>query len=276
MKLPIELQEQLRRVCERDYEQNVDALLADVRGALSHPSVSSPAPRTPSGDVVIDIRNVVKEHRLHKKSEPVKALRGVNLQVHAGEIVACIGPSGGGKSTLMHLIGGLDTPTSGEVQVHGVALNTMNDQQRSTYRNSTVGFVFQFFYLQPYLNVQQNVEIPLMFRGEEKTKRSEAARAAIEAVGLTDRIQHLPHQLSGGQMQRVAIARALVNQPKILLADEPTGNLDTATGNEIIQLLERINQEHNTTIVIVTHDTAVAQHAHRVVTLSDGDIVSHL
>jgi ABC-type lipoprotein export system ATPase subunit len=279
MKLPQDLQQRLRTSFEHDYAKDTDMFLADVRTSLSQPVVSaahSTAQRKPTGDVLIEIHGVTKQHQLHKKGEMIQALRGVDLQIHTGEILACIGPSGSGKSTLMHLIGGLDTPTSGEVKVNGIALNTMKDRELSTYRNETVGFVFQFFYLQPYLNVQQNVEIPLMFRGETKAKRQEAAQAAIEAVGLKDRLLHLPHQLSGGQMQRVAIARALVNQPKILLADEPTGNLDKATGGEIIALLEQINRDHGTTIVIVTHDPAVAHHAHRVVTLSDGNIVSHI
>lgn len=228
---------------------------------------------TPSSRVLIAVRNLRKEYKIKKGGETVRALQDASLNIHEGEIVAIMGSSGSGKSTLMHLIGGLDAPTSGEVDVDGQSVHAMNEKQRSLYRNKTIGFIFQFFYLQPYLTVQKNIEVPLMFAGVAQDVREHAAQQALQAVGLSDRAQHLPNQLSGGQMQRVAIARALVTQPKILLADEPTGNLDQATGAEIIALLKKINTELGTTVVLVTHDPKVARAAHRIITVSDGKII---
>ncbi|GIW57518.1 MAG: macrolide ABC transporter ATP-binding protein [Candidatus Dojkabacteria bacterium] len=220
---------------------------------------------------IVELRSVYKKYG--KGNKEVVVLRDVNLDIFAGEIVALVGPSGSGKSTLLNLIGGLDKPDVGEVIVDGRNLSRLNDRELSIFRNRTIGFVFQFFYLQPYLTTQENVEIPLMFRGERRDRRSEKARQVLKHVGLSDRMTHLPSQLSGGQMQRVAIARAIVNDPKIILADEPTGNLDTKTGAEIINLLHNINKSLRTTIVIVTHDPNVAGQAHRIIEISDGRVV---
>ena len=279
MPIPQILRVELERLYEGDYKRNADALLADVRAVLQGVNVMATvvqekAVNTKAGNpVVISVRHLSKEYHLHKKGEVVHALKDVSLDIHQGEIVALVGASGSGKSTLMHLIGGLDSPTSGEVEVNGAALHKMKEQQLSLYRNNTIGFIFQFFYLQPYLSVLRNVEVPLMFREVSRADRELAARKAVEAVGLEERILHLPNQLSGGQMQRVAIARALVGKPQVILADEPTGNLDQATGKEILTLLQQINRDFGTTIVLVTHDPNIARTADRIVTLSDGNIL---
>ncbi len=215
-------------------------------------------------------------HKLEKQyalgKETIFALMPVDLEIEKGEMIAIMGRSGSGKSTLLQLIGGLDSPTRGTITVDGVDLSSMNDHDRSMYRNNTVGFVFQFFYLQPYLTVSENVQIPLIFRGEPIESRERKAEEALKSVGLEEMAQRLPNQLSGGQMQRVAIARAIVHEPQILLADEPTGNLDEKTGEEIMTLLKNLNREHNTTLIIVTHDSDLAAHASRVITVANGVI----
>lgn len=215
-------------------------------------------------------------HKLEKQyalgKETVFALKGVDLEIEKGEMIAIMGRSGSGKSTLLQLIGGLDSPTRGTITVDGVDLSSMNDHDRSMYRNNTVGFVFQFFYLQPYLTVSENVQIPLIFRGEPIESRERKAEEALKSVGLEEMARRLPNQLSGGQMQRVAIARAIVHEPQILLADEPTGNLDEKTGEEIMTLLKNLNREHHTTLIIVTHDSDLAAHASRVITVANGVI----
>jgi ABC-type lipoprotein export system ATPase subunit len=220
---------------------------------------------------IIELKSVYKKYG--KGKQEIVVLQDINLDIYAGEIVAIVGPSGSGKSTLLNLIGGLDKPDSGEVIVDGRNVSLLNDRELSIFRNQTIGFVFQFFYLQPYLTTQENVEIPLVFRGESRAIRSQKAREVLGQVGLSDRVSYLPNQLSGGQMQRVAIARALVNNPKIILADEPTGNLDMNTGAEIVNLLKQINADLHTTIVIVTHDLNVAKQANRVIEISNGKIV---
>lgn len=216
-------------------------------------------------------QKLTKEYDLGK--EKVLALKGVDVGIERGEMVAIIGRSGSGKSTLLQLIGGLDTPTGGTITVDSKDLGAMSDRERSDYRNKTVGFVFQFFYLQQYLTVSENVQIPLIFQGEPLETRAKKAQEALAAVGLDDLATRLPNQLSGGQMQRVAIARAIVHKPQILLADEPTGNLDEKTGDEIMTLLKKINIDLNTTLIIVTHDSAIANLADRVITVTDGTIL---
>jgi ABC-type lipoprotein export system ATPase subunit len=277
------LRDQIAHAYEHDYKRNADALLTDVRAAIhEHDAVQQNpghlADRAAKREkpISISVRGLSKEYKLDKKSPLVHAVNDVTIDVHETEIVALTGASGSGKSTLMHLIGGLDTPTTGEITVFGQPLHSMKERQLSQYRNSTIGFIFQFFYLQPYLSVLKNVEVPLMFRNVSRAEREQAAREAVRAVGLEDRAEHLPNQLSGGQMQRVAIARALVTKPRVILADEPTGNLDQATGKEIMELLKGINRDFGTTIVLVTHDPNIARHADRVVTLSDGRIISHV
>jgi putative ABC transport system ATP-binding protein len=202
----------------------------------------------------------------------VDALRGVDLTIQRGEFVALVGPSGSGKSTVLNLIGGLDRPTSGQVWIDGVELSVTDERALTRHRRQHVGFVFQTFNLLPRLTAEENVALPLMFSGMPHQERLDRARAVLGRVGLTHRLTHRPSQLSGGEQQRVAIARALVGQPALLLADEPTGNLDTTTGAEIMALLQELNQEGDLTLLVVTHDPEVAAFADRVVTLRDGRV----
>lgn len=224
-----------------------------------------------TGPIVIDLTDVTKSYKVGRQK--VAALAGVSLQIRQGEFVALTGASGSGKSTLLQLIGGLDKPTDGTVIVDGSDLKKMRDGALSKFRNKTIGFVFQFFYLQPFLRVGTNLEVPAMFARTKRSVRREAANKLAGSVGITDRLSHLPRELSGGQMQRVAIARALLNQPKVLLADEPTGNLDSSNSDAIIKLFEAIQTEFGTTIIIVTHDAAIAERADREIRLKDGLII---
>ena len=203
----------------------------------------------------------------------IDALRAVDLDVYKNEYLAIMGQSGSGKSTLMNIIGCLDRPTAGEYQLNGARVSTMGDRQLARIRNREIGFVFQTFNLLPRMTALANVEVPLIYSGMKKKQRIEMASSALERVGLGDRMTHRPSQMSGGQRQRVAIARALVTNPSIVLADEPTGNLDSATGEEIMRLFDKLHAEGNT-LIVVTHEQHIADHASRVVRLSDGDIVS--
>ena len=204
-------------------------------------------------------------------SEEIHALRGVSIQIDRGEYVAIMGPSGSGKSTLMNLIGCLDTPSKGSYLLNGKQVSQMNDNELARIRNEEIGFVFQTFNLLPRATALHNVELPLVYAGVQAKDRLERARTALEKVELGDRVTHRPNELSGGQRQRVAIARALVNNPSILLADEPTGNLDSKTGTEIMALFERLHKAGNT-IVLVTHEADIAAHAHRVIYVRDGQV----
>lgn len=203
--------------------------------------------------------------------QEIHAVSGVDVEINKGEYVAIMGPSGSGKSTLMNLIGCLDTPTRGEYYIAGRLVSHMNDDDLALIRNREIGFVFQTFNLLPRLTALQNVELPMIYAGMPPEQRIKAAQNALGLVDLLDRVYHKPNELSGGQRQRVAIARALVNDPSILLADEPTGNLDTATGAEIMTLFEELHKRGNT-IIVVTHELAVATHAHRVIHIRDGKV----
>jgi len=202
-------------------------------------------------------------------TEKVHALKDITLDINKNEYVALMGPSGSGKSTLMNLLGCLDTPTSGDYVLNGTNVSFMDDGDLAEARNKEIGFVFQTFNLLPRLTSLDNVALPLVYAGYSKSARSEKAAASLESVGLGDRMDHKPNELSGGQRQRVAIARALVNDPAIILADEPTGNLDTKTSIEIMEIFEKLHQAGNT-IIVVTHEPDIAQHAHRIIRLRDG------
>jgi len=200
----------------------------------------------------------------------VSALRGVSLKIEKGEFVAILGPSGSGKSTLLHVLGGLDRPDEGEVLIDGISLYKLNDNRLADVRLRKIGFVFQFFNLLPRLTSLRNVELPLTLADVSDRESTKKASEMLELVGLGDRVAHRPTELSGGEQQRVAIARALINDPKIVLADEPTGNLDTTTGGEIVHLMWRLNKEKGQTFVVVTHDPSVAENADRILFLKDG------
>lgn len=218
-------------------------------------------------DWVVDARDLVKVYKMGAVEVP--ALRGVSIRIRRGEVVAIMGPSGSGKSTMMNILGCLDRPTSGEYILDGEAVASLDDDHLAAIRNRKVGFVFQSFNLLPRQTALENVELPLRYAGLTKGRR-EIARAALEAVGLGDRIHHRPTELSGGQQQRVAIARAIVNNPAIVMADEPTGNLDSKAGKEIISLLLKLNKELGTTLIIVTHDPIVSEQAQRIIRIRDG------
>ncbi|MFB0564792.1 MAG: ABC transporter ATP-binding protein [Candidatus Aminicenantaceae bacterium] len=220
-------------------------------------------------NLIISVENLWKIFQLG--TQEVKALRGVTLTISQNEFVAIMGPSGSGKSTLMNLIGCLDTPTEGKYHLKGKLVSSMNENELAYIRNREIGFVFQVFNLLPRATAFHNVELPLIYKGTQKKEREEKTRKALKMVEMAERMNHRPAELSGGERQRVAIARALVNEPSILLADEPTGNLDSTTGQEILKLFQKIHSEGNT-IIIVTHDDDIAQYSHRIIYLRDGMI----
>tara|TARA_B100000886_G_scaffold162917_1_gene111070 strand:- start:3526 stop:4212 length:687 start_codon:yes stop_codon:yes gene_type:complete len=219
---------------------------------------------------IISLKEIFKIYSVG--GEEVRALDGVNLKIKENEYLAIMGPSGSGKSTLMNMIGCLDSPSSGLYEFEGEMVNEMNDDQLASIRNRKIGFIFQTFNLLPKATSQHNVEIPLIYGNVRKKERTQIAIQALRSVGLFNRLHHRPNELSGGQRQRVAIARALVNNPSIILADEPTGNLDSKSGNEIMMILNKLHQNGNT-IILVTHEDDIARHAHRMIRLLDGKII---
>src|SRR5512143_1993136 len=219
-------------------------------------------------DWVVDARDLTKVYKMGEVE--VQALRGASVKIGRGEVVAIMGPSGSGKSTMMNILGCLDRPTSGEYYLDGESVATLNDDQLANIRNHKVGFVFQSFNLLSRQSALANVELPLRYSGHSNGTRRARAQGALEAVGLGDRLHHRPMELSGGQQQRVAIARAIVNEPAIIMADEPTGNLDSKVGREIMTLLLNLNQERGTTLIIITHDPAIGSQALRIVRIRDG------
>lgn len=219
---------------------------------------------------ILEVNNVTKHYG--KKDNLIKALDGINLTIEEGEFVAITGASGSGKSTLLHCIGSVDTPTSGSILINGQDIHKLNDEAQSKMRRSSIGLIYQFYNLIPTLNVEENIILPSDLDGKkiDLTYKNEL----IELLGLKDRIKHLPNELSGGQQQRVAIARALINKPALLLADEPTGNLDSKNSKEIMELLVSANKKYHQTIIMVTHDLSLAQYAKRIISIEDGVIIS--
>jgi len=219
------------------------------------------------------VKNIIEIEKLHKVyllgKTQVHALRGIDLVIHQGEYTAIMGPSGSGKSTLMNIIGCLDVPSTGLYRLNGQDVSHLTDNELAKIRNKEIGFVFQTFNLLPRASALHNVELPLIYNGTASSKRKEKAKEALDKVGLTDRMNHKPNELSGGQRQRVAIARALVNDPAMILADEPTGNLDTTTGEEIMEIFDLLNEQGNT-IILVTHEDFIAKHSRRIIRLKDG------
>lgn len=233
------------------------------------PSYIQPAPIMEEN--VIAVRNIIRDFKLGQ--ETVHVLKGIDLDIKRGDYVAFMGPSGSGKSTFMNLLGCLDTPTSGSYRLNGTDVSSLSDDQLAEIRNKEIGFVFQTFNLLPRTTALDNVALPMIYAGKSKKDRNARAAQVLTSVGLDDRMDHQPNQLSGGQRQRVAVARALVNNPSIILADEPTGNLDSKTGTEIMSLFDKIHEDGNT-VILVTHEEEIAEHAHRVIRLRDGVIES--
>ncbi len=217
---------------------------------------------------ILEIKNLCKEYG--KGEIKVDALKNVSFEVEQGEFVAIVGPSGSGKSTLLHILGGVDTPTSGEVIISGTDIGKLNENNLAIFRRRQIGLIYQFYNLIPILNVEENMTLPILLDGKKPDKK--LLKDLVEKLGLGDRLKHLPNQLSGGQQQRVSIGRALINHPALLLADEPTGNLDSKNSKEIISLLRKFNRENNQTVIIITHDERIALSADRVITIEDGQI----
>lgn len=232
---------------------------------------TSPSVETKLSPIILSVHDLVKEYKVGRQK--IQALNDISLDIREGEFVAIVGASGSGKSTLLQMLGGLDKPTSGTITINNLRLDKMSDRKLSNFRNQTIGFVFQSFYLQPFLSLQRNIEVAAMPNSMKRLERKERVKRLASAVGLSERLGHKPKELSGGQIQRAAIARALLNQPKIILADEPTGNLDSENSREIISLFRHLQQKFGTTVIIATHDQEVAAQADRIITVKDGGIV---
>lgn len=264
--------QEMKRIQSIDGPSLETAPISDTPQPISSPVVRKPL--NPNAPIVVSVENVTKQYKLGRQK--IEALKGVTVDIRQGEFVALTGPSGSGKSTLLQLIGGLDKPSQGKIVVNSQDISKLSDRKLSIFRNQTVGFVFQFFYLQPFLNTQVNITVPGMFARSKKTERNHTAAELAKAVGLEERLKHLPKELSGGQMQRAAIARALLNRPKILLADEPTGNLDQENSSAIIELFKKVRDDFDTTVIIVTHDHDIAMQADREIRITDGKLAGTL
>jgi ABC-type lipoprotein export system ATPase subunit len=250
------------------YAGNIDEIVAVLTSLQKNKK--TPVTNRKYGETVVSINNLSKTYRVGRQQ--VRALDSVTLEIKQGEYVAITGASGSGKSTLLQLIGALDKPTDGSIEVVSQDISKLSDRALSKFRNQTIGFVFQFFYLQPFLNLKTNLEVPGMFARTKKKERQKSAELLAESVSLSDRLTHLPNELSGGQMQRAAIARALLNKPKIILADEPTGNLDRKNAFAIMDLFDTVREQFGTTVIVVTHDNELAARADREIKMQDGKV----
>ncbi len=273
--MKVEKKNQLLDLVLKVYRNDLEQVQTDLKARLASQTITKQTSTkfTPPEGVepIVVVKDLVKSYKNGR--ERVMAVDKANLELYPGELVAITGASGSGKSTLLHLIGGLDKPTSGEIIINQQKLAKMSDRKLSQFRNQTIGFVFQFFYLQPFLTLAQNIAVPSMIFSMKTKERQARTKELAEAVGLSDRLTHLPKELSGGQMQRAAIARALFNKPKILIADEPTGNLDSKNSQAIIDLFKQVRTQFNTTIVMVTHDQQIAAQADRQIVMKDGKIL---
>ncbi len=239
--------------------------------AITTASQSTHQPHQSAAEPIVQVRGLSKDFQLG--DQWVHALKGADLDIPAGQFIAIMGPSGSGKSTLLYMLGGLDRPSEGEIVVAGNALDAMSSDDLATFRRETIGFIFQAFHLVPTLNALENVALPGVFAGTDRDSRESRALRILSALGMSDRIDHRPNQLSGGQQQRVAIARALFNDPPIIMADEPTGALDSKTGQTVMRMLRFLCRKQGKTIIVVTHDPTVASYADRMISLRDGDII---
>ncbi len=252
------------------YAGNIDEIMSVL--TTMQKKKKTPKSKRSYGDSVVVTQNLSKNYKVGKQK--IKALDDVSLEIKQGEYIAITGASGSGKSTLLQLIGALDKPSTGSIEVVAKDISKLSDRALSKFRNQTIGFVFQFFYLQPFLNLKTNLEVPGMFARTKRKERQKNAESLAESVSLSDRLTHLPNELSGGQMQRAAIARALMNKPNIILADEPTGNLDRKNAFAIMDLFDTVRDKFNTTVIVVTHDAELAARADREIKMQDGRVVS--
>lgn len=252
-----------------------DAIDAIRKFSVAEPQISTPPSSASPGhaerEIILSARNVTKRYRVGKQD--IEALRNINLDIYKGEILALTGSSGSGKSTLLHILGCIDKPDGGEIILDGQNIVHMHDAALSDLRREKIGFVFQSFYLQPFLRLKDNLAVPAMFTSTQKHTINDSVSSLLQSIGLENRAMHYPKELSGGQIQRAAIARALINHPRIIFADEPTGNLDSTNSHSIMELFQSIREEYGTTIVIVTHDPEIASHADRTITIKDGEVV---